>query len=142
VEERLVSREALVSFEGNRYAVPWRFVGRHVVVSSTAAHVKIRDRSELVIVRARSLVSGLTLPLPGQYDGASLGLAEAAARLDAGPSSEVVMPNTEFLIDLLGQEPSLCREPYLLIRTKLARFPFKKTLEQFDFDAQPCVDRK
>jgi transposase len=79
-EERLVSRDAFVNFEGNRYAVPWRYAGRHVAVTASAAHVEIRDDSELVIVHARGLVTGLTMPLPGQYDGAPLGSAGQARR--------------------------------------------------------------
>ena len=79
-EERQVSRDAYVSFEGNRYAVPWRYAGRHVAVTASAAHVEIRDGSELVIVHARGLVTGLTIPMPRQYDGAPLVDATAARR--------------------------------------------------------------
>jgi DNA replication protein DnaC len=74
----------------------------------------------------------------------TLGLIEAAARLDARleAASKGETPYAEFLTDLLGTELSVRRERYLLTRTKLARLPFKKTLEQFDFDAQPSIDRK
>jgi DNA replication protein DnaC len=74
----------------------------------------------------------------------TLGLVEAAARLDARleAASKSEIPYAEFLTDLLGQELSVRRERYLLTRTKLARLPFRKTLEQFDFDAQPSIDRK
>lgn len=69
-EERKVGRDAFVAFEGNRYAVPWQYAGRHVSVAATEAHVEIRDGRELVVVHPRGLVSGLTLPLAGQYRGA------------------------------------------------------------------------
>jgi DNA replication protein DnaC len=74
----------------------------------------------------------------------TLGLIEAAARLDARleAASKTEMPYAEFLTDLLGQELRVRRERYLLTRTKLARLPFRKSLEQFDFDAQPSIDRK
>jgi hypothetical protein len=45
VEERRVGRNAFVTFEGNRYAVPWRYAGRHVSVVASEAHVRIRWRS-------------------------------------------------------------------------------------------------
>jgi DNA replication protein DnaC len=74
----------------------------------------------------------------------TLGLVEAAATLDARleAASKGEMPYAEFLTDLLGGELRVRRERYLLTRTKLARLPFKKTLEQFDLDAQPSIDRK
>ena len=88
----MVSRDAFVSFEGNRCAVPWRYAGRHVAVNASAAHVEIRDGNELVAVHARGLVTGLTMPLPGQYDGAPLGGAgqarRALGRQLAGPEVE------------------------------------------------------
>ena len=66
--------------EGNRYAVPWRFAGRHVSVAATEAHVEIRDGRDLLAVHPRGLVRGLTLPLAGQYRGAPLGAATAPGR--------------------------------------------------------------
>lgn len=80
VEERRVSRDVFVQFEGNRYAVPWRFAGRHVAVSATQAHVEIRDGRELVAVHPRGLLTGLTMPLPGQYDDAPLAGVSRPAR--------------------------------------------------------------
>lgn len=74
----------------------------------------------------------------------TLGLVEAANKLDArlDAASKAETPYAEFLDDLLGAELQVRRERYLLTRTKLARLPFKKTLDQFDFDAQPSIDRK
>ena len=74
----------------------------------------------------------------------TLGLVEAANKLDArvDAASKAETPYAEFLADLLGAELQVRRERYLLTRTKLARLPFKKTLDQFDFDAQPSIDRK
>ncbi len=67
----------------------------------------------------------------------TLGLVEAANKLDArlDAASKAETPYAEFLADLLGAELQVRRERYLLTRTKLARLPFKKTLDQFDFDA-------
>jgi hypothetical protein len=44
-----VGRDAFVTFEGNRYAVPWRYAGRHVSGRASEAHVEIRDGRELVV---------------------------------------------------------------------------------------------
>ena len=92
VEERKVGRDAFVTFEGCRYAVPWRYAGRHVAVSATDAHVEIRDGRELVAVHPRGLVPGLTLPLAGQYAGAPMAGAtrpgRALGRQLVGPEVE------------------------------------------------------
>jgi DNA replication protein DnaC len=49
---------------------------------------------------------------------------------------------TDFLDDLLGDEVSAKREKNLSMRTTMARFPFVKTLESFDFNFQPSVEKK
>ena len=43
---------------------------------------------------------------------------------------------------LLGAEVSARRERYLSTRTKMAHFPFQRTLEQFDFGFQPSIDER
>jgi hypothetical protein len=92
-EERKVGRDAFVAFEGNRYAVPWQYAGRHVSVVVTEAHVEIRDGRELVVVHPRGLVRGLTLPLAGQYRGAPSGSpgrsGHALGRQIVGPEVQV-----------------------------------------------------
>jgi len=49
---------------------------------------------------------------------------------------------TDFLEELLSEEVSAKREKNLSMRTTMARFPFVKTLESFDFNFQPSVDKK
>jgi hypothetical protein len=46
VEERQVVREPFLRLEGNRYAAPWRYAGRHVVLSATAAHVRMHGTTD------------------------------------------------------------------------------------------------
>jgi len=74
----------------------------------------------------------------------SLGLTEAVevldSRLDAAASKQ--MPYPEMLADLLGVEVSARRERYLTTRTRLAKLPFQRTLEQFDFAFQPSIDER
>ena len=46
------------------------------------------------------------------------------------------------LEQLLGTEVEARRERYLSTRTKMAHFPFQRTLEQFDFAFQPSIDER
>ena len=74
----------------------------------------------------------------------SLGLTEAVevldSRLDAAASKQ--MPYPDMLADLLGVEVSARRERYLTTRTRLAKLPFHRTLEQFNFAFQPSIDER
>jgi DNA replication protein DnaC len=73
-----------------------------------------------------------------------LGLNESAAvletRLDEAARKE--LPYADFLADLLAVETGARRERYLVTRTKLAHFPFRRTLEGFDFHFQPSIDER
>jgi DNA replication protein DnaC len=82
--------------------------------------------------------------LQAQTQLEQLGLNESAAvleaRLDDAARKEV--PYAEFLVDLLAVETGARRERYLVTRTKLAHFPFRRTLEGFDFSFQPSIDER
>lgn len=73
-----------------------------------------------------------------------LGLTQAAevldARLEAASKGQV--PYADFLADLLSIEAAARRERYLVTRTRLAHFPFRRTLEEFDFSFQPSIDER
>jgi len=49
---------------------------------------------------------------------------------------------SDFLDHLLSQEVSAKKEKNVAMRTSLAKFPFVKTLESFDFSFQPSIDKK
>ena len=74
----------------------------------------------------------------------SLGLKQAVEvldnTLDSAASKQLTCP--EMLEQLLGTEVEARRESYLSTRTKMAHFPFQRTLEQFDFDFQPSIDER
>ena len=74
----------------------------------------------------------------------SLGMKAAVevldSRLDAAASNQ--LPYPEMLADLLGVEVSARRERYLTTRTRMAKLPFQRTLEQFDFAFQPSIDER
>ena len=48
----------------------------------------------------------------------------------------------DFLDRLLSEEVTAKTAKHVQIRTNLARFPFRKGLDSFDFRYQPSVDRK
>ena len=74
----------------------------------------------------------------------SLGIKQAVEvfdnTLDVAASQQLTYP--EMLEQLLGAEVEARRERYLTTRTKMAHFPFPRTLEQFDFAFQPSIDER
>ncbi len=52
------------------------------------------------------------------------------------------LPSIAFLDRLLSDELSTRAERGIIARTKLAHLPIIKTLDSFDFDAQPALDRR
>jgi len=75
---------------------------------------------------------------------AYLKLAAVAEQLPAAlERAEKDKPGyTQFLHDLLDTEVQATEERRLAGRIRFAGFPSTKTLEQFDFTAQPSIDRK
>jgi len=61
-------------------------------------------------------------------------LADEARKKGADP--------LEFLANVLSTEVDATRQRRLAARLRFAHFPFRKTLEEFDFDFQPSVDPK
>lgn len=51
-------------------------------------------------------------------------------------------PYTQFLADLLAHEVRAVEQRRLQGRLRFAKLPARKTLEQFDFTAQPSLDRR
>ena len=74
----------------------------------------------------------------------TLGLKQALAildnTLDSAATKQLTYP--EMLEQLLSAEVEARRERYLSTRTKLAHFPYQRTIEQFDFSFQPSIDER
>ena len=74
----------------------------------------------------------------------TLGLKQAVEildnTLDTAANKQMTYP--QMLERLLGAEVAARRERYLTTRTKMAHFPFQRTLEQFDFAFQPSIDER
>ncbi|MDY6839758.1 MAG: IS21-like element helper ATPase IstB [Thermodesulfobacteriota bacterium] len=49
---------------------------------------------------------------------------------------------SDFLDNVLSEEVAAKKEKNIAMRTSMARFPFVKTLESFDFSFQPSIDKK
>ena len=73
-----------------------------------------------------------------------LKLARTADQLPAllQEASKKELPYTDFLEDLLGRELLAKQERHTAMKTSMARFPFHKSLESFDFKFQPSIDAK
>ena len=74
----------------------------------------------------------------------TLGLTAAADRLaPALETAERDKPGyTEFLHDMLTADVAALHQRRLAGRLRFAKLPARKTLEQFDFTAQPDLDRR
>jgi len=57
-------------------------------------------------------------------------------------ASKGEVPYSEFLADLLGRELAAKQERHTAMKTTMARFPFQKGLESFDFKFQPSIEPK
>lgn len=66
---RRVSRDAYVSFESNRYPVPWTVAGREATLRTVGDQVEIVVGGEVVVTHPRCWGRHQVLVLPGQYTG-------------------------------------------------------------------------
>jgi DNA replication protein DnaC len=85
------------------------------------------------LINARVLQSLTTLKLATAKGALDQHLREARER---------ELSHLQFLDTLLGDEVAARQEISIAVRTKLAHFPMVKTLDSFEFDAQPSVDRR
>jgi len=77
-EERTVSLDGFVSFDGVRYGVHWRYSGQRVLVRQVGTHVEIWHQGERIAVHEKSNLWCGMVRLPGQYEG--LKAAEGALK--------------------------------------------------------------
>jgi DNA replication protein DnaC len=73
-----------------------------------------------------------------------LKLPRAAADLPAllQDASKRELSYADFLQELVARELAAKQERHTQMKTTMARFPFHKTLESFDFKFQPSIDVK
>ena len=73
-----------------------------------------------------------------------LRLLKSGERLEAllQQAAAQELPYAEFLEQVLGEEVAAKASKNIAMRTAMARLPFVKPLETFDFGYQPSIDRK
>ena len=72
----------------------------------------------------------------------TLGMSQAVEVLDSrlDDAARKQLPYPEMLADLLGVEVAARRERYMTTRTRMAKLPFQRTLDDFSF--QPSIDER
>ena len=68
-EDRKVARDGFVSWEGSRYGVHWKWVGRTVQVGQRQGTVEVWSSNERIAVHPRAQQAGQRFILPGQWAG-------------------------------------------------------------------------
>jgi len=68
-EERTVSLDGFVSYDGVRYGVHWRYSGQRVLVRQVGQHVEIWQEGERIAIHEKSGLWCGMVRLPGQYEG-------------------------------------------------------------------------
>jgi DNA replication protein DnaC len=90
-------------------------------------------------------MSGLTAQLERLSDSLQrLRLIQTAEQLPTllEEASKKELSYSDFLEEILSRESSARHERHTAMRTAMARFPFQKTIESFDFRFQPSLDPK
>lgn len=105
------------------------------------------SRSNVKAVPAATMPAAMTTP--AQLDRLAehlrkLRLLKSGERLEAVLQEAAAreLPYAEFLEQVLGEEVAAKTSKNIAMRTAMARFPFVKPLETFDFTYQPSVDKK
>ena len=72
----------------------------------------------------------------------TLGMSQAVEVLDSrlDDAARKQLPYPEMLADLLGVEVAARRERYMTTKTRMAKLPFHRTFDDFDFSF-PAIDR-
>src|SRR6187402_489425 len=98
-------------------------------------------------VKAPAIMPTMTNPAQLERLGEhlrKLRLLKSGERLEAmlQHAAAEELPYAEFLEQVLGEEVAAKTSKNIAMRTAMARLPFVKPLETFDFDYQPSIDRK
>ena len=72
-EDRKVARDCFVSWEGSRYGVHWKWVGKTVQVGQRQGTVEVWAGDERIAVHPRAQRPGQRFILPGQWSGLPMG---------------------------------------------------------------------
>ena len=118
--EALVHKDLRLSFDGNRYCVPPRYVGRHLTVKADASAVTLYDQYQEIVSYARCWQRGQTLgaerfqkELLAQFAAAQRSAEQQRLVSWLGPASESYLRR---LADTDRSLPRQVRELLLLVR--------------------------
>ena len=102
-----------------------------------------RPNAKVVAVPPAAISSPAQLERLGEHLR-KLRLLKSGERLEAMLQDAAAreLPYAEFLEQVLGEEVAAKMSKNIAMRTAMARFPFVKPLETFDFTYQPSVDKK
>jgi DNA replication protein DnaC len=111
--------------------------------SNTTRTASARTASAAAIAAASSMTTPAQLERLGEHLR-KLRLLKSGERLEAMLQQAAAneLPYAEFLEQLLSEEVATKTSKNIAMRTAMARLPFVKPLETFDFDYQPSIDRK
>ena len=105
--------------------------------------------SKTIKSRSASAAAAATMTTPAQLERLGehlrkLRLLKSVERLEALLQQAAAndLPYAEFLEQVLGEEVADKTTKNIAMRTAMARLPFIKPLETFDFSYQPSIDRK
>ena len=142
---RVVDKFGHVRVDGAHYSVPIRHAYRPAWVKLYHDRVEVAVADEVVAKHARSFRQGAKVLEPPHLpeDLRTLYLTSMASqwRTVAEQARSHRQPYAEFLADLARLEVTGRRERRIQRRVKEARFPMLKTLDAFQFEAQPTLDR-
>jgi transposase len=111
VADAFVHKDLRLSFDGNRYCVPPRYVGRHLTIKADSSSVTIYDQHQEIVSYARCWQRGLTLggerfqkELLAQLAAAERSAAQQRLVALLGPACEI------YLRRLADTDRSLARQ--------------------------------
>jgi len=107
------------------------------------------SRSTTKTAASAATAAAVTMTTPAQLERLGehlrkLRLLKSGERLEAllQQAAAHELPYVEFLEQVLSEEVAAKTSKNIAMRTAMARLPFVKPLETFDFDYQPSIDRK
>ena len=80
-ELRQVARDAYVSWQANRYSVPWQYVGKEVWVREQADRVEVHYGSERIAVHVRAARKHQVITERLHHDGIPLGATNGGGKI-------------------------------------------------------------
>lgn len=122
---RRVEKDCLISYAGNKYSVPAEYVGKNVTVRrcdtvSEVVYERIKKNLKILNMKNTSLILDNYLE-KAIHDKKNI---------------------VEILDYLLAEEAKTKKNRAVENQIKMSGFPYRKTLEQFDFDFQPSINKE